>query len=118
MRNPMELIAPADVELTKRADGTLVLRSRQPLLEYPSRVGAWLEHWAAKAPNRSFLLQRSPTDQWQGVTYAEALAKVRRIASWLLQQRSADVERLFSDSPAVIHLAANPAGAGSSWSAP
>ena len=52
--------------------------------------------WAAVAPDQPFLLERGPGGGWQGVTYAEALRKVRSIGAWLLQQG------LTADSPIAI----------------
>jgi len=75
--------APARVDLQRRADGAVLLRSQQPLQEYPRALGVWLEHWATHAPGRTFLAERAG-DGWRKVSYAEALASARRIGAALL----------------------------------
>ncbi|TAK51675.1 MAG: feruloyl-CoA synthase [Gammaproteobacteria bacterium] len=95
-RDPARLFAPPAVERTRRADGSILLRSPEPLLPYSRCIGDWLVEWAATAPDRPFLLERGPGGGWQGVTYAEALKKVRSIGAWLLQQG------LTADSPVAI----------------
>lgn len=80
------LFAPAAVECFERDDGTIILRSPQPLGAYPRCVGEYLEYWAAKAPDRAFLLERAPNGAWRGVTYAQALDEVVRLGAWLLDR--------------------------------
>lgn len=63
------------------------MRSPQSLGEYPARVTDRLEHWADRSPDRIFLAQRGPNNgDWQTTTYAQALARVRRLARGLLDQ--------------------------------
>lgn len=71
------------VDVDKRGDGTLILRSPHLLGPYPRAVGEWLVHWARSAPERVFLAERAG-DGWRRVTYAEALESVRRIGEALL----------------------------------
>ena len=75
--------APAHVDVERRADGSTVLRSAEPLRPFGRAVGEWLVHWAAAAPDRTFLAERSG-DDWRRVTYRNALDAVRRIAGALL----------------------------------
>lgn len=106
--------APAAVDVERRGDGTLVLRSPLPLGEYPTSLGAHLVRWANDAPMRPFLLERRG-DAWEGVTYSDALAQVRSVAQWLLDQ-GLDRTRpllLLSDNSlahALVQLAAMHAG--------
>jgi feruloyl-CoA synthase len=84
-RDPARLFATPDVNLQLRDDGSMLLSSRHALLPHARSVGAWLEQWAALAPDRPFLLERaSAGGPWQGVTFGEARDKVRQIASALL----------------------------------
>jgi feruloyl-CoA synthase len=80
------LFAPRAVETIHRPDGCILLRSPQPLADYGRCVGDWLVHWANTAADRPFLLERSPTGAWTGVTYNEALCHVRSIAAWLIRK--------------------------------
>ncbi len=75
--------APPRVDVDKRSDGTLILRSPHVLGPYPRAVGEWLVQWARSAPERVFLSERAG-DGWRHVTYAEALESVRRIGEALL----------------------------------
>src|SRR4051812_44621219 len=83
-RDPSRLFAPPAVTVTRRADGTMLLQSPMPLAPYERCIGEYLERWAAEADDRAFLQERNADGAWQGVTYAQALAKVRQIASALL----------------------------------
>jgi len=79
-----ELFAPPEVKIERGADGTIRLRSPQPLKPYARCIGEYLVHWAKATPERSFLLERGNNGTWQGVTYCEALDSVQRIAARLL----------------------------------
>jgi len=78
------LFATPEVDVQRRADGALIVRNPMPLQPYARCVGQWLEYWGRHAPERDFLLQRDAQGIWQGVTYGQALTRVRRIAAWLL----------------------------------
>src|SRR5262249_28833870 len=75
--------APARVEVERRADGSLVLRSPEPLKPYVRCVGEWLKQWYEKAPDRSFLAERKG-EGWRRLTYRDALSDARRIGQALL----------------------------------
>jgi len=77
--------APATVDVERRADGTVVLRSPQPLRAYEKSVGEWLVKWARQAPERVFLAERAG-DTWRRVAYAQALDAARRIGQALLER--------------------------------
>ena len=75
--------AQPQVSRENRADGSIILRSPQPLGPYPRALGEWLVHWANKDPHRTFLAERA-ADTWRKVSYAAALVSVRRIGESLL----------------------------------
>ncbi len=77
--------APARVKLEKRSDGTMLLRSPQPLGQTARAIGDWLVRWAHIAPKRVFLAERSGA-AWRKVTYAEALDSARRIGQALIER--------------------------------
>ncbi len=85
-------LGPADVLVERRGDGAIVLRSPQPLPDYPKNLTRRLVHWAAAAPDRVFLAQRDTAGGWRTLSYAQALASVRAIAAALLR-RDLSVER-------------------------
>jgi feruloyl-CoA synthase len=78
--------APAKVELEKRADGTMLLRSPQKLGPYARRVTDWLVQWSDRAPDRVFLAERTSSGSWRKLTYRESYGAVRRIAQALLDR--------------------------------
>jgi feruloyl-CoA synthase len=84
--------AAAKVELEKRADGSMLLRSPQKLGAYARCVTEWLVQWSDRAPERVFLAERGKGDAWRKLTYRETYGAVRRIAQALLD-RNLNAER-------------------------
>src|SRR5262245_48686368 len=78
-------LGPRDVVSERRDDGTILLTSQHALAPYPAKLTERLEHWAAAAPARTFLAQRTPSG-WRKLTYGETLACVRRIGAALLER--------------------------------
>ena len=79
-----DLFAPVRVECEALPGGGWRLRSREPLAPHAPRVTDALWHWAGAAPHRPFLRERGPDGAWDGVSFGEAAARVRRIAAALL----------------------------------
>ena len=79
-------LAPARVELEKRSDGTMLLRSPQKLGPYARCVTEWLVHWSDRAPDRTFLAERGKDSSWKKISYREAYGQVRRLAQALLER--------------------------------
>lgn len=67
-----------------RPDGTVILRHPEALGSFPQSYTDKLAEWAAEAPDRTFLAQRTPEGDWRHVTYAQAYATVRSLAQALL----------------------------------
>jgi feruloyl-CoA synthase len=89
-KEPLTL-APPRVEVERRGDGTLVLRSPHPLGPHARAVGEWLVRWAGRRPEQVFLAERAG-EGWRTVTYRQALDAARRIGQALLD-RGLDAER-------------------------
>ncbi|GAA6200024.1 feruloyl-CoA synthase [Aquicoccus sp. SU-CL01552] len=66
-----------------RDDGTILLRSAYGLSPVAERTGDWLHRWAAEAPERVFLAERSGAG-WRALSYAEMLEQVRAVAAALM----------------------------------
>ena len=79
-------LGEASVEAEHRADGTILVRSKQPLPPYPAKLSEPLERWARLAPDRLFFAQRGPDGAWRELTYAATLAKVRSLAAALVKR--------------------------------
>jgi feruloyl-CoA synthase len=72
------------VSIDRRDDGTIYLRPKIALGEYPVRLTDRLHHWANAEPNRIFMAERDAGRGWRQISYAQLLASSRHIASALL----------------------------------
>jgi feruloyl-CoA synthase len=77
--------ALAEVDLERRNDGSMILRSPQRLRAHERCVGEWLVKWAQLSPERVFLAERRG-EGWRRLTYAQALEAARRIGQALLER--------------------------------
>jgi feruloyl-CoA synthase len=75
--------APPKVNVEKRPDGSMVLRSPQKLGAYARCVTEWLVHWSDHQAERIFLAERA-ADGWRRMSYRESYGAVRRIGQALL----------------------------------
>src|SRR6266567_1931425 len=74
-----------DIDVERRADGTVVLKSRIPLQPYEKHLPASLAKWAKEAPERIWLAQRGgPNREWRKVSYGEAKRTVDALTQGLL----------------------------------
>src|SRR3569833_3169020 len=74
-----------DIDVERRNDGTVVLKSRIPLQPYEKHIPASLAKWAKKAPERIWLAQRGgPERQWRRVSYGGAKRTVDALTQGLL----------------------------------
>jgi len=80
-------LGPQDVTVERRPDGTLILRSPQPLGPYPDKITERLDHWAKVAPDRVFMAERDAQGSWRTVTYAQARAQARAIGAALIARK-------------------------------
>src|SRR3954470_24203044 len=84
------------VTIERRDDGTIYLRPKAKLGDYPVRLTDRLHHWAKAAPDRVFMAERDKGGGWRQVTYAQLLNSTRAIASALLARG------LSAEKPVVI----------------
>ncbi|MGD0850397.1 feruloyl-CoA synthase [Bradyrhizobium sp.] len=96
--HPLRAISFGDpaVSIDRRADGTIYLRPKTALGDYPVRITDRLHHWAKVEPNRIFMAERETGGGWRQITYAQLLTATRRIASGLLARG------LSAEKPVVI----------------
>src|SRR4029453_10716646 len=92
---PISFGTPA-VHVERRDDGTIYLRPKAQLLDYPVRITDRLHHWVEAAPDRVFMAERNAARGWRQIPYAELLASSRHIASALLARG------LSAEKPVVI----------------
>src|SRR5439155_768611 len=111
--------APAKVNVEKRHDGSIVLRSPQKLGAYARCVTEWLVHWSDHSPERVFLAERSG-DGWRRISYRESYGAVRRIGQALLnlglnQERPVAILSDNSIDHALLMLGANQQMLAQAW---
>src|SRR5436309_6581711 len=92
---PISFGDPA-VNIERRDDGTIYLRPKMRLREYPHRLTDRLQHWAKAEPGRIFMAERDGGPGWRQITYSELLISSRRIASALIARG------LSAEKPVVI----------------
>src|ERR1700694_1809306 len=80
---PISFGNPA-VTADPRDGGTIYLRPKTPLGDYPARLTDRLHHWAKAEPNRVFMAEREAGRGWRQIAYAQLLDSSRRITSALL----------------------------------
>ncbi|MCW5730301.1 MAG: AMP-binding protein [Alphaproteobacteria bacterium] len=79
----VNMATPA-VDVERRPDGVLILRSPRPLGSYRRNIVEYLRHWSEAAPDRVMLAERDASGEWRRLTYAEVRAHVDRIAASLM----------------------------------
>jgi len=62
----------------------LYMEALEPLQAYPQRLLERLLRWAEERPEQTFIARRGADGQWQRISYAEMLGRVRSIAQGLL----------------------------------
>ena len=77
---------PAGVDVVRRADGCIMVKSRHALGPYPRSVTDCLDRWAEAAPERIFLAERDQTGGWRKVSYREARVRVRKLGQAFLDR--------------------------------
>jgi feruloyl-CoA synthase len=79
-------LAPTDVITERKPDGTIYVRLKMELGQYPQRMTDRLDYWAEHTPDRTFIAQRTKEGPWRQLTYAETAAQARRIGQALAQR--------------------------------
>lgn len=77
-------LGPLDVDVERRADGSVILRNRHPLGEYAERITDRLLHWADATPDRVLFAERGADGEWRKLAYRETLELVRAVGTALL----------------------------------
>lgn len=72
------------VEIERRADGSILMRNREPLGPYPRLITERLAAARSECPTRIFLGERDENGAWRTISYAEAERKVRSLGQALL----------------------------------
>src|ERR1700679_3323977 len=74
-----------DIDVERRPDGVIILKSRIPLKPYEKHIPASLAKWAAGQPHLIWLAQRAGADrQWRKLSYGEAKRTVDALTQGIL----------------------------------
>jgi feruloyl-CoA synthase len=74
------------VKVEPQPNGAVHVRVQQDLGEYPVRLTDKLKHWAAEAPDRTYMARRDAAGVWQHISYRQALQYARHIGQGLLDR--------------------------------
>ncbi len=85
-------LGPSETLMERTAGGAVKLRAKAQLDAYPAKITDRLVQFAKAAPDRVLIGQRDAKGEWQTITYAQMLDKVRRVGQALLA-RGLNAER-------------------------
>lgn len=81
--------------------GIVHFKNEQVLSDFPEKITDKLEHWAKTKPDHTFIGRRnSTTKDWEKLSYAETLEKVKSVAQYLINLK-------FSPDETVVILSEN-----------
>lgn len=73
-----------DIDWERRDDGSILVWQNGKLGDYPHRISDRIHHWADRTPERTWMAERGASGDWERVSFAEMLARVRAIGQALL----------------------------------
>jgi feruloyl-CoA synthase len=79
-----EMLAAPCTQRTVRSDGSVVLRSPEPLAPYARCTGEWIEQWARDTPDALALAERDASGEWRRLSWRDVRSAVGRIAQGLI----------------------------------
>ena len=75
---------PVDLDVERRGNGDIVVRSRVPLGTYEANLAKALNDSIARQPHKSALVFRGADGEWQHLSYADFGRQVAAATGWLL----------------------------------
>lgn len=76
----------AEMDVTTRADGTLIVRPTTELESYVPNLPLVLAGQAETRASQSYLKQRDAQGNWESISYAETFRDSSAVATWLIAQ--------------------------------
>ncbi len=76
----------AEMDVSKRADGTLIIRPTAELGDYVPNLPKILADQAEKRASQPYLKQRDAEDNWAEASYADTFRDSSAVAAWLIEQ--------------------------------
>lgn len=97
---------PVDLDVVRRDCGTLLIRSKTPLIALDWNLPRALGQVASQHPDRMAVARRDPSQggDWSGWTYSELKASMEAVAQWLLnhpQHTKGPILVMGANSPAM-----------------
>jgi feruloyl-CoA synthase len=77
---------PPDVALTRRDDGSTILRCPLPLGTVAQSLAHIFDEQAERTPDAPFMKQRDRAGQWQSISYGEARRAADGLGQWLIDR--------------------------------
>jgi feruloyl-CoA synthase len=91
-RKCLNLAQPA-VELNRKDNGEMILKSSDNIGAYPKNLGVWVAKWAEKTPDNIFMAEKIDNDNfWNEITYQDFLKKIKSVGQALID-RKLSIER-------------------------
>ncbi len=85
---------PTRTQKLVRENGIIHFRLEQVLEPVPEKLTQKLIDWAENQPEKTFLARRAKTGEWEKLSYAETLRKVKAIAQYLLNLNFSNTETI------------------------
>lgn len=73
-----------DFQYEHRPDGTILMQQRAGLPDHMPVLADYLDHWAGRAPDRTWIARRKDGGDWERISYAMARDRARAIGAALL----------------------------------
>jgi feruloyl-CoA synthase len=97
----MSVFARPRIAMQEREDGCLLLRSADPLQDYPGTIVHSLWAWAVADPDYPLVAQRDADGSWRACSYGTAVAAAAAIGQALLRKFFARLRLLFNAAAAL-----------------
>lgn len=86
-------LAQPTVELNRKDNGEMILKSSDIIGAYPKNLGVWVAKWAEKTPDNIFMAEKIDNNNfWNEITYQDFLKKIKSVGQALIN-RKLSIER-------------------------
>ena len=86
-------LAQPTVELNRKDNGEMILKSSDIIGAYPKNLGVWVAKWAEKTPDNIFMAEKIDNNNfWNEITYQDFLKKTKSVGQALID-RKLSIER-------------------------
>ncbi|TWE07891.1 AMP-binding protein [Rudaeicoccus suwonensis] len=99
----VELFPPVGLDVERRPDGVILLRSTTPGMPVPVTFAAGFAERAVSHAGQTLIAERNAGGEWARTTYEQAYDQALRIAGWLLDQDHPDERVMIVTENSVAH---------------